>query len=156
MAVQFTEETTTEVEKVEVDNDGTNGIPPQRDKIRPPLAQPAAEMNVGYNASNVALLVKVFLFLDGCTHNGLTHLVNVYLVAIIGWTPLDAAWIWFTRDVVKFLSQASAGSLADKTEYKKSILSVVAVLKIISGVIMVRRSCYDYYGRPVCLCIESS
>mmetsp|Transcript_31100 Transcript_31100/g.59080 ORF Transcript_31100/g.59080 Transcript_31100/m.59080 type:complete len:169 (-) Transcript_31100:867-1373(-) len=120
-----------------VDSDVPADNEEAKNRLEPLLAPPAAEMNIGHNASIVAILVKVYLFFDGCTHNGLTHLVNVYLVAVVGWTPLEAAWIWFTRDLVKFVTQALAGGLVDKTEYKKSILSAAAIMKIISGVIMV-------------------
>ena len=62
-----------------------------------------AELANDRRAKWMAIFVKAFLFLDGCTHNGLTHVVNVYLVALQGWTPFDASWIWFTRDMVKFI-----------------------------------------------------
>ncbi len=95
------------------------------------------EISVGQGAKWMATLVKVFLFLDGCTSNGLTHLVNVYLVSLQGWTPFEASWIWFTRDAMRFFFQAYAGALVDKTSYKKAFLAVVGVMKIASGIIMV-------------------
>lgn len=104
---------------------------------RPTLVPVTPEMVVGYYATHMAFLIKVFIFLDGCTHNGITHLVNVYLVVLEGWTSFEASWIWFTRDVAKFCLQAYAGGLVDKTERKKALLVLISLMKVASGVIMV-------------------
>ena len=100
-------------------------------------APKSTEAVVDWRAYRMALLVKCYLFFESCTHNGLTHLVNVYLVALEGWTPLEASWIWFTRDAMNFFFEGAVGHIVDKTEYKKFLLGVVGVLKIVAGIIMV-------------------
>jgi hypothetical protein len=136
-ALQFTEEPTATANS---NYESQGGIAP-RPVMRPALAahksRTVVDANIDWGAYRMALLVKAFLFFEGCTHNGLTHLVNVYLVALQGWTPLEASWIWFTRDAVMFFLQAYAGSIVDETRHKKSILAAAGVLKIAAGVIMV-------------------
>ena len=72
----------------------------------------------------MALLLKVFLFLQAITFNGLGTTVNIYLVVIIGWSPLKASWIWFTRDMVCLVGATPVGAFIDRTEKKKTLLFV--------------------------------
>jgi len=84
----------------------------------------------------MAILLKVFLFLQSITFNGLGTTVNIYLVVIKGWTPLKASWIWFTRDIVCLFGTTPVGAFVDRTKNKKTLLFVAAVSMIASGIIL--------------------
>ena len=81
------------------------------------------------------LLLKLMIFLDGLTENGMKNLVNVYLVASQGWSPLSAAWIWFIDMSVRALYQPVIGTIVDRVKiHKYTILVIISLLKIGSGV----------------------
>eukprot|EP00588_Corethron_pennatum_P008308 CAMPEP_0194286304 /NCGR_PEP_ID=MMETSP0169-20130528/32258_1 /TAXON_ID=218684 /ORGANISM="Corethron pennatum, Strain L29A3" /LENGTH=507 /DNA_ID=CAMNT_0039032705 /DNA_START=62 /DNA_END=1582 /DNA_ORIENTATION=+ len=86
--------------------------------------------------NEMAVALKVFLFLQMSTSNGLSNFVNVYLVVIHGWSPLKAGWVRFTTDFLSLILQLFVGAILDKTKNKKIFLVVLAVSKIGSGVIL--------------------
>jgi len=86
--------------------------------------------------NKMAVLLKVFLFFQSTTSHGLGNFVNIYLVVINGWSPLKAAWIWFTRDIFCLVCQTFLGSYVDQTKNKKLLLVVLAATKIGSGIIL--------------------
>lgn len=84
----------------------------------------------------MAILLKVFLFLQSITFNGLGTTVNIYLVVIKGWTPLKASWIWFTRDIVCLFGTTPVGAFVDRTKNKKTLLFVA--VSFVSSIRLVR------------------
>lgn len=81
------------------------------------------------------LLLKALIYLDGLTENGMKNIVNVYLVASQGWSPLSAAWIWFIEMSTRLLYQPVIGTIVDRVKiHKYTILVIIALLKIGSGV----------------------
>jgi len=86
--------------------------------------------------NSMAVLLKCFLFFQSITNHGLGSFVNVYLVVINGWSPLMAAWIWFTKDIICLCCQTFFGAYLDKTKNKKLLLFVLAATMIGSGVIL--------------------
>jgi len=82
-----------------------------------------------------ALLIKVLIFLDGFTQSGLKNIVNVYLVTVKGWSPLDAAWVWLIEISTRLVYQPLIGTVVDRVKiHKYTILVIIALLKIGSGV----------------------
>mmetsp|Transcript_49572 Transcript_49572/g.59687 ORF Transcript_49572/g.59687 Transcript_49572/m.59687 type:complete len:514 (-) Transcript_49572:89-1630(-) len=86
--------------------------------------------------NEMAVALKVFLFLQMSTSNGLSNFVNVYLVVINGWSPLKAGWIRFTTDFLCLILQLFVGASMDKTKNKKLFLVVLAASKIGNGLIL--------------------
>jgi len=82
-------------------------------------------------------LLKLFIFIEAFTSKGLNHFNNVYFVAILGWSPFKASWIWFARDCVRFLFQTLLAAHIDRTKNKKLILYAIALQKLAAGIIMV-------------------
>lgn len=84
-----------------------------------------------------ALMLRAVIFAGAITWKGLNQLVNVYLVAIVGWTPLTASYLWMIMEVVRIVCGALVGDFIDRVKiHKYTILVTVAVLKIVSGVCM--------------------
>jgi len=84
----------------------------------------------------MTLLLKCSSFLQGITLNGLETTVNIYLVVIIGFTPLKASWIWFTKYMICLFGTTPVGAFVDRTKKKKTLLFVAAVSMIASGIII--------------------
>ena len=81
--------------------------------------------------------LRIDYLVEAFTSKGLNHFNNVYFVTILEWSPLKASWIWFARDLVRFLFQTLLSAHVDKTDNKKKILYVVAFQKLFAGIIMV-------------------
>mmetsp|Transcript_6622 Transcript_6622/g.9698 ORF Transcript_6622/g.9698 Transcript_6622/m.9698 type:complete len:528 (+) Transcript_6622:365-1948(+) len=86
--------------------------------------------------NSMAVLLKCFLFFQSITNHGMGAFVNVYLVVINGWSPLMAAWVWFTKDIICLCCQTFFGAYVDQTKNKKLLLFVLAATMIGSGVIL--------------------
>lgn len=81
------------------------------------------------------LMLKFLFFFEGMTKKGLDTLVNIYLVAIAGWTPLSASLVWMIRDVTGVVWQPFIGDVVDRVKIRKfNILVILSLLKIVSGV----------------------
>lgn len=81
------------------------------------------------------LMLRCLFFFEGMTKKGLDTLVNIYLVAIVGWTPLSASWTWMIRDVVAVVWQPFIGDIVDRVKiHKYTIIVIMSLLKVVSGV----------------------
>jgi len=81
------------------------------------------------------VLLKFMIWLDGFTQDGMKNIVNVYLVAIHGWGPLAAAWIWLIEMSTRIVYQPIIGTIVDRVKiHKYTILVLISLLKIGSGV----------------------
>jgi len=85
----------------------------------------------------MSLLLKLFVFIEAFTSKGLNHFCNIYLVVILGWSPLKASWVWFARDMVRILFQTVLGRIVDKTQNKRLLLVLIGIQKVFAGIIMV-------------------
>jgi len=122
MAVSFAAETA---------NPTVSGISRQRQKTR---RSSAFDRTPKQNA--MVLFLKLFIFIDAFAHGGMSPIVNVYLVVIVGWTPLAASWFWFAKKITEIFGYTIVGHMVDKTTHKKWILCAVALMKIASGAIL--------------------
>jgi len=116
----------------------TRGMALQRPGVsqRPGLVnQKSIEMTP--KKSLMGVLLKLYILVEAFTSKGLNHFNNVYFVTILEWSPFKASWIWFARDLVRFLFQTLLSAHVDKTENKKKILYFVAIQKLFAGIIMV-------------------
>ena len=81
------------------------------------------------------VLLKFMIWLDGFTQDGMKNIVNVYLVAIRGWGPLAAAWIWLIEMSTRIVYQPIIGTVVDRVKiHKYTILVLISLCKIGSGV----------------------
>ena len=82
------------------------------------------------------LMIKFLLFFKGASC-GLDSLSNVYLVIIIGWTPLTASLVWIIKDITGTILQPFVGDVVDRIKiHKYTILVILSLLKIVSGICM--------------------
>lgn len=82
------------------------------------------------------LMIKFLLFFKGASC-GLDSLSNVYLVTIIGWTPLTASLVWIIKDITGTILQPFVGDVVDRIKiHKYTILVILSLLKIVSGICM--------------------
>eukprot|EP01083_Nonionella_stella_P070509 188687_1 len=123
-------------EPLEVDSSAGNQAAPNKVfSIRPDLNKKSVTMTP--SKSLMGGLIKLFIFIEAFTSKGLNHFNNVYFVAILGWSPFKASWIWFARDCVRFLFQTLLSAHIDRTKNKKLILYAIALQKLAAGIIMV-------------------
>jgi len=89
------------------------------------------------------LMLRAAIFVGAVTWGGLDQLVNVYLVAIVGWTPLTTSYLWMIMEVVRIVCGVLVGDFIDRVKiHKYTILVIVAVLKIVSGVCMINSTAF--------------
>lgn len=93
----------------------------------------------------MAVLLKGFLFFQSINGWGLGAFVNVYLVVLDGWSPLKAAWIWFTTDLFCLACQAILGAHVDQTKNKKLLLVLLAVTNLGGGVILLTTKNFGWF-----------
>eukprot|EP00581_Thalassiosira_minuscula_P009262 CAMPEP_0183709012 /NCGR_PEP_ID=MMETSP0737-20130205/5154_1 /TAXON_ID=385413 /ORGANISM="Thalassiosira miniscula, Strain CCMP1093" /LENGTH=511 /DNA_ID=CAMNT_0025937005 /DNA_START=121 /DNA_END=1656 /DNA_ORIENTATION=+ len=102
---------------------------------RPGMHQRKASQVLTPEKKLTILMIKLLHFFEGTAKKGLDVLVNVYLVAIVGWTPLAASWLWMIAEVTSVLWQPFIGDVVDRVKiHKYTILVILSLLKIVSGV----------------------
>jgi len=85
----------------------------------------------------MALLIKAWELAEGLSHVT-NQLFPVYLVSIVGWTPLMASYLSITQRASSIIVQPVFANVVDRVKlHKWTILIVTALLKIVAGILMV-------------------
>jgi hypothetical protein len=86
---------------------------------------------------SMALLIKMWELAEGLSHVT-NQLFPVYLVSIVGWTPLSVSYILITHRASSIVAQPFFANMVDRVKlHKWTILIVTALLKIVAGILMV-------------------
>ena len=85
----------------------------------------------------MTLLIKAWELAEGLSHVT-NQLFPVYLVSIVGWTPLMVAYLLITHRASSIIVQPFFANMVDRVKlHKWTILIVTALLKIVAGILMV-------------------
>jgi len=128
---------------LELESNG-NSLPPMVDgRERAPVPSRAASATsvasviLTSEKKTLALLLKVVFFLEG-TLNVTGQLFQVYLVAIVGWTPLMNSYLGMIKTVISVIIKPVAADVVDRAKFHKlTILMIGALLKMTQGICMI-------------------
>lgn len=88
------------------------------------------------HSSWAAKLIVIFNFFVSFVKGGVQPFIIVYLVAIRGWSPLEAGVLWSTREFTQMFVQAPVAAIIDGTGSKKLIM-ILAVIGCTQGAVVV-------------------